>query len=110
MTPAQVERAREKYYGNEWIMPPECDPLCLARKCYNKYEDKGGFAMGRGYTSYYTDKFVPVCCTRMCRGCPTEMGKRPEPVEGLVVKLLERKGMPRKIRSELTRWRKEHQV
>lgn len=22
MTPAQVKRARERYYGNDWIMPP----------------------------------------------------------------------------------------
>lgn len=88
-------------------MPPECDPLCLVRKCYNKYENKGSYSVGRGYTSYHTDKFAPVCGTRMCRGCPTVESKRPEPEEDAVRTLLERKGMPRKIRSALTRWLKE---
>jgi len=104
VTPAQIKRARDKYYGNEWAMPPECDPLCLARSCYQKYEKKGSFSVGRGYNSYNADMFDPVCCSRMCRGCPTVAGKRPEPEEDTVRTLLERKGMPRKISSALREW------
>lgn len=66
---AKEKAARDKYYANECILPPECDALCRWRPCYHKYENKGAYSVGRGYTNYY-DIFIPVCGHRMCHGCP----------------------------------------
>ena len=63
------EKKRNDYYGDNYAMPPECDACCRFRSCYNKYHNKGSFAIGRGYTSYYTD-FHPACGTRLAHGCP----------------------------------------
>lgn len=62
------EKRREKYYSDDSIMPPECDVLCRFRPCYGKYEDKGSYSAGRGYTSYH-DGFYPACSTRLSHGC-----------------------------------------
>lgn len=67
------EEKRNRYYGNEFSMPPECDSCCMFRSCYNKYEDKGIFVSGRGYTQYF-DKFYPACGSRLNNGCPTRDG------------------------------------
>lgn len=60
---------REEYYNNSLILPPECDVLCPYRPCYNKYENKGSFSPGYGYTSY-ASTFQPACGTRLNSGCP----------------------------------------
>lgn len=60
---------RELYYDDPLILPPECDVLCPFRPCYNKYENKGSFTPGVGYTKY-SSTFQPVCGTRMTCGCP----------------------------------------
>jgi hypothetical protein len=65
------EAKRTKYYSNDMIMPPECDALCRFRHCYQKYENKGTFTVGRGYTSYH-DGFRPVCGVRQLHGCGDE--------------------------------------
>ena len=62
------QKKREKYYSDPLAMPPECDPLCRFRGCYNKGEDKGTFSPGRGYTSYYKT-FNPACMQRLHHGC-----------------------------------------
>ena len=62
--------SREEYYNNSLILPPECDVLCPYRRCYNKYENKGSFTPGKGYTSY-SKVFTPACGTRMSSGCPS---------------------------------------
>lgn len=63
------EAKRKRYYEDNFALPPECDSLCLARKCFNKYENKGSYSQGIGYTRYYPD-FRPVCATRAFHGCP----------------------------------------
>lgn len=68
------EKKREEYYGNDYIMPPECDACCRFRDCYNKYENRGSFTPGRGYTSYHSD-FRPACGTRLSHGCPSRRGE-----------------------------------
>lgn len=65
----RADKARAAYYADVLALPPEADVLCPYRPCFNKYEDRGGFSYGRGYTSAYTD-FKPVCATRLCQGCP----------------------------------------
>lgn len=72
MTKTQKQKAEEQrkaYYDDPLALPPECDDLCRFRPCYNKYENKGSFTPGTGYTDYYDD-FTPVCSTRMSQGCP----------------------------------------
>lgn len=64
------EKKREAYYANPFALPPECDPLCLVRQCFHKYENKGSFSQGRGYLRYY-ENFRPVCGVRMSQGCPS---------------------------------------
>lgn len=54
------ERACQDYYEDDLALPPEADHLCLFRPCLQKYEDKGSFTPGRGYTSYHED-FRPAC-------------------------------------------------
>ena len=61
--------SREEYYNDNLILPPECDVLCPYRRCFHKYEDKGSFSQGVGYTSY-NKEFKPVCATRQAQGCP----------------------------------------
>jgi len=68
------EKRREEYYADELALPPECDVLCPFRPCFNKYEDKGSFSVGRGYTSY-SETFRPACGTRLNHGCPHWRGK-----------------------------------
>lgn len=68
-----AERRRTVYYANPFILPPECDALCYFRPCYHKYENKGAFAVGTGYTKY-SDDFMPVCATRQAHGCPGYRG------------------------------------
>ena len=63
------EKRRSDYYSNDLMLPPECDVLCKFRPCFNKYEDKGSFSYGRGYTSYH-EKFCPACGSRLNHGCP----------------------------------------
>lgn len=63
------EKKRERYYASPYYLPPECDHTCLLRPCLNKYEDKGSFSVGRGYTNY-SDRFQPACGTRLSQGCP----------------------------------------
>jgi len=46
------------------------DSKCGSRPCYQFGFDKGTYAQGRGYTSYY-DKPKPVCMARMLHGCPS---------------------------------------
>lgn len=69
----QQEKRRNDYCDSEYAMPPECDLLCRFRSCYNKYENKGSFSVGRGYTSYHED-FRPACGTRLNHGCPFTRG------------------------------------
>lgn len=64
---------RDLYYSDELAMPPECEPCCMFRSCYNKYENKGSYTPGRGYTSYYS-QFYPACGTRLNSGCPDRTG------------------------------------
>ena len=66
---SSYEKVREVYFSNPYRLPPECDNLCLLRPCLNKYEDKGSFSAGRGYTSC-SKGFNPACSTRLCNGCP----------------------------------------
>lgn len=68
------DEASDKYYSNPYTMPPECDACCRFRSCYNKYENKGSFTIGRGYTSYHTT-FRPACATRLHQGCPSRDGE-----------------------------------
>lgn len=65
----KANAARAAYYADELALPPECDHLCPYRPCFNKYENRGGFTYGRGYTSTHSD-FLPACATRLCQGCP----------------------------------------
>ena len=65
---AKEAKKRDRYYSNELILPPECDALCRFRGCYNKYEDKGNYTAGRGYTRYHIT-FQPCCGTRLSHGC-----------------------------------------
>ena len=51
-------------------LPQECDELCRYRTCFHPGENKGTFAVGRGYTSYHA-KPIPVCIYRMNHGCPS---------------------------------------
>jgi hypothetical protein len=74
------EKQRDRYYASETWLPPECDVLCLFRPCYNKYENKGSFTPGRGYTKYH-DRFYPVCGTRMNNGCPAFRGQPNDQVD-----------------------------
>jgi hypothetical protein len=74
------ERFRQAYYSDDLALPPEADALCLMRPCFNKYERKGTFSPGRGYTSY-SNRFEPVCATRMTRGCPAWRGTPEDEVD-----------------------------
>ena len=64
-------KKREKFYNDEFEMPPECDLLCRFRRCYQKSENKGCFSVGRGYTNYHKT-FYPACTVRLNSGCLTE--------------------------------------
>lgn len=74
---AKQEKARAAYYADPLALPPEADALCLLRPCYNKYENKGSYSTGRGYTSSYST-FKPACATCMNQGCPSNRGKPDE--------------------------------
>jgi hypothetical protein len=63
------ERFRQAYYSDDLALPPEADVLCLMRPCFNKYEQKGTYNPGRGYTSY-SNRFEPACATCLNHGCP----------------------------------------
>ena len=69
-----AKEQRERYYASEHRMPPECDVLCRFRSCYIKYEDRGSYTAGRGYTAY-RDGFTPACGTRLAEGCPDTRGR-----------------------------------
>ena len=62
------ERKRDQYYADPLAMPPECDLLCRFRPCYAKYEDKGSYTAGLGYTDY-SSRFCAACATRLNHGC-----------------------------------------
>ena len=97
-----TEKQRNRYYDNPFALPPECDTLCLVRSCFNKYENRGNYSQGRGYTSYYTD-FRPVCGTRMCQGCPSWRNTDSDQLSvDRARELLTEKRVPRKIRDALT--------
>ena len=49
-------------------LPPECDELCEFRICLHKGYNKGSYAVGRGYTSYYS-KPIYCCMHRLNHGC-----------------------------------------
>jgi len=67
------DEKRDRYYSDDLAMPPECEPCCMFRSCYNKYENKCSYTPGRGYTSYYS-QFYPACGTRLNSGCPCRDG------------------------------------
>jgi len=73
-------KKREAYYADETALPPECDCMCPFRPCFSKYENKGSFSPGRGYTSY-SETFRPACGTRLSRGCPAWRGKPDDRVD-----------------------------
>lgn len=101
---------RETYYANDFILPPECDALCIIRTCYNKYEDKGSFSQGRGYTSYYKD-FRPACGTRLCHGCPSTRNKENETFDIECAKeILSRKGIPKKFKNAIKKVIENHDL
>ena len=95
------ELKRKRYYEDPFALPPECDSLCLARKCFNKYENKGPYSQGRGYTRYYPD-FRPICATRCFHGCPF-IRLSPEDKISIdkINELLTIKKIPGKIKREL---------
>ena len=95
------ELKREKYYANVFSLPPECNPLCLVRSCFNKYENKGSFSVGRGYTSYH-DEFYPACGTRMNCGCPSSRDSGNEEFDiNKAKELLSHKEVPTRIKEAL---------
>lgn len=104
------DRKRQRYYDDPFALPPECDPLCLIRPCFNKYENKGNFSPGRGYTSYHKD-FSPACGTRMCHGCPSFRNKENDELDvSKAVELLSMKPIPLKIKEILKKIVKDNQI
>ena len=49
-------------------LPIECDFLCRFRSCFHKVENKGIYAPGKGYISYF-DKPKYICKTQDENGC-----------------------------------------
>jgi len=78
----QEEKRRNAYYTDPLALPPECDCLCPFRPCFNKYENKGSFSTGRGYTSY-SSTFRAACGTRLSHGCPLWRGESEDKVDML---------------------------
>jgi len=65
-------------------------PECAWRSCLHISENKGTFAQGRGYTSYYKNPKL-VCMQNHLYGCPTPI----PPIDPAKVLCCEKPDLPR---------------
>ena len=70
-----MAKTKPYIYPTRFTVPGLPDGKCWARSCMQPGENKGTYAQGRGYTSYY-DVPKPVCSRNHLHGCPHPL---PEP-------------------------------